>query len=463
MNKQPRTVIIGAGPAGIRAAETLVEYGLCPLVFDEAPRAGGQIYRQPPEPFQRSARQLYGFEAKPAAAVLKSFDHIAKQIDYRPETLVWNADASHLDIWRQQQQKAGRISWREIIIASGATDRILPFPGWTLPGVYSLGGAQVGLKYQGCAIGEKVVLAGSGPLLYLLAWQYKKAGVDVRAVLDYADMRQKLRALPGMSRAPKVMAKGLYFIAWLRSHGVALISNASIVDARGDDRVSALRWQSRGRPGKIEEIACDAVAFGYGLRSETQLADLLGCRFNYSEAQHAWLPEQQNGRTSQPNVYLAGDGAGILGAEAAELSGERAALLLLRQRNMAIDEQRLGELEKKLARLQRFAQGLDSAFPFPDEWAAKVPDDTVICRCEQITAGEIRRTAAETGCDEINQLKAFCRTGMGRCQGRMCGIAAAELLARIQGKTSQQVGRLRAQSPLKPIPITLQNREADDD
>ncbi|MCG8708263.1 FAD-dependent oxidoreductase [Brenneria sp. 4F2] len=461
MNKQPRTVIVGAGPAGIRAAETLVRYGVIPLVIDEGARAGGQIYRQPPRAFQRTARQLYGFEAKAAAAVLKRFDHLETQVDYRPDTLVWNADASHLDIWSQQQ--VARIAWREIIIASGATDRILPFPGWTLPGVYSLGGAQVGLKYQGCAIGKKVVLAGSGPLLYLLAWQYKKAGVDVRAVLDYADMRQKLRALPDMSRAPKVMAKGLYFIAWLRSHGVALIANAGIVDAQGDDRVSALRWQSRDQPGKIETIACDAVAFGYGLRSETQLADLLGCRFSYQDAQHAWLPQQQNGRTSQPNVYLAGDGAGILGAQAAELSGERAALLLLRQRRVAIDERRLGALEKKLARLQRFAQGLDSAFPFPDEWAARVPDETVICRCEQITAGEIRRTVAETGCDEVNQLKAFCRTGMGRCQGRMCGIAAAELLAHIQGKTAEQVGRLRAQSPLKPIPISLQNREADDD
>lgn len=455
MNNPPAPVIVGAGPAGIRAAQTLVEHGLRPTVIDESPRAGGQIYRQPPPNFQRTPRQLYGFESEAAKAVHAALAQIAERIDYRPCELVWGADAQALDLWNSNQQTFSRVPWQQVIIATGATDRILPFPGWTLPGVYSLGGAQVALKYQGCAIGSQVVLAGSGPLLYLLAWQLKKAGVYLCAVLDYADFPQQIAALPALGRAPKVLMKGLYYLAWLRSQGVALYSGARLHSAVGDTQVSGLRWHRKGQPDKLHQIDCDAVAFGYGLRSETQLADLLGCEFDYSPRQHAWLARQSQGLSSRPGVYLAGDGAGILGAAAAELSGERAALLLLQQRNITIDLARLAAINRRLDRLNHFANGLDNAFPFPADWAEQVPDDTVICRCEQISAGEIRHTVAASGCREINQLKSLCRSGMGRCQGRMCGIATAELLASASGQSTAQSGRLRAQIPIKPIPVFI--------
>ncbi|EIC84315.1 NAD(P)/FAD-dependent oxidoreductase [Serratia sp. M24T3] len=461
MNNAFPPVVIGAGPAGVRAAQTLVEHGLHPIVIDESPRAGGQIYRQQPPHFQRTPRQIYGFDARAAQAVHQTFEQLTGQIDYRPSELAWGADEQALDLWNAHSQKFSRVPWRQVIIATGATDRILPFPGWTLPGVYSLGGAQVALKYQGCSIGRKVVLAGSGPLLYLLAWQYRKAGVDVRAVLDYADSAQKMAALPALSKAPKVLMKGLYFIAWLRSQGVALHSGARILSATGETQVSGLRWQSKNHPQRIEQIDCDAVAFGYGLRSETQLADLFGCEFDYSTRQRAWLPRQQQGASSKKGVYLAGDGAGILGAAAAELSGERAALRLLQQADIPINNRRLSAINQRLDRFNHFARGLDNAFPFPDDWASSAPDDTIICRCEQVSAGEIRRTIAETGCREINQLKAFCRSGMGRCQGRMCGIATAELLASTSGQSTEQSGRLRAQIPIKPIPVFTAEKEHD--
>jgi NADPH-dependent 2,4-dienoyl-CoA reductase/sulfur reductase-like enzyme len=455
MSNSPAPVVVGAGPAGIRAAQTLVEHGLRPAVIDESPCAGGQIYRQQPPNFQRTPRQLYGFESEAAKAVHATFAQIAERIDYRPNELVWGADARALELWNSNQQTFSRVPWQQVIIATGATDRILPFPGWTLPGVYSLGGAQVALKYQGCAIGRQVVLAGSGPLLYLLAWQYKKAGVDLRAVLDYADFPQQMAALPALGRAPKVLLKGLYYVAWLRSQGVALYGGARIHSAVGTAQVSGLRWHRKGKPDNLQHIDCDAVAFGYGLRSETQLADLLGCEFEYSTQQHAWLARQQQGVSSQPGVYLAGDGAGILGAAAAELSGERAALKLLQSIDIKIDLGRLAAINRRLERLNHFANGLDNAFPFPEGWAAQVPDDTVICRCEQISAGEIRHTVAESGCREINQLKSLCRSGMGRCQGRICGIATAELLASASGQSTAQSGRLRAQIPIKPIPVFI--------
>jgi bacterioferritin-associated ferredoxin len=158
-------------------------------------------------------------------------------------------------------------------------------------------------------------------------------------------------------------------------------------------------------------------------------------------------------------VYLAGDGAGIMGADAAEWAGELAALTLLADAGVSVDAARALLLQGKLHNLQRFRAGLERAFPFPENWAAQAPDELVVCRCEHITAGELRRTVRESGAKEMNRLKALSRVGMGRCQGRMCGVAAAEILAQASGQAPEQVGRLRAQAPIKPIPIHLLQSE----
>ena len=446
-------VVVGAGPAGVRAAQTLVAHGVHPVVMDEAPRAGGQIYRQPPAHFQRTAQTLYGFEAARAQAVHNAFESLQSQIDYHPDSLVWNAQGGLLDVLHGPTQTTQSFPYQQLIVATGATDRVLPIPGWTLPGVYALGGAQVALKYQGCAIGQRVVFMGTGPLLYLVAYQYAKAGVEVAAVLDTARFSDQLAALPAMLSQPAVVAKGLYFVAWLRAHGVALHSGVRPLRILGDARVRAVVWHD-GRQERT--LDCDAIGFGYALRSETQLADLLGCRFAFAPQQRAHLPERDAaGRSSVAGVYLAGDGAGIMGADAAEWAGERAALALLADHGVAVDTARAQSLEQKLKRLQTFRSGLERAFPFPIGWAAQAPDELVVCRCEHITAGELRRTVQATGADELNRLKALSRVGMGRCQGRSCGVAAAEILAHAAGKPVAQVGRLRGQAPIKPIPIHL--------
>ena len=177
-----RVLVVGAGPAGSRAAETLVKHGVRPIVIDEAPRNGGQIYRQQPEGFTRPARTLYGLEAKKATHLHDGFAALAGRVDYRPETLVWN-------LWSGIAYTMGpggpeEVPYDALLLATGAMDRAMPLPGWTLPGVYSMGGAQVALKYQACAIGRRVAFCGTGPLLYLVAYQYKHAGAEVVAVLD---------------------------------------------------------------------------------------------------------------------------------------------------------------------------------------------------------------------------------------------------------------------------------------
>ncbi len=452
-----RPAIVGAGPAGVRAAQTLVAHGLRPVVIDEAPRAGGQIYRRPPAGLaQRTARTLYGFESKRAEALHQAFDALRGRIDHRPDSLVWNAQDHQLDVLHNPTRGTSRVPYSHLIVATGATDRVLPVPGWTLPGVYTLGGAQVALKFQGCAIGRRVVFMGTGPLLYLVAYQYAKAGVQVAAVLDTARLADQLAATPAMLSQPAVFAKGVYYVGWLRAHGIALHGGVRPLRVLGDEaqgRVTGVAWQD----GNEERtLACDAVGFGYALRSETQLADLLGCRFDYAPLHRAHLPVRDAaGRASVEGVYLAGDGAGIMGADAAEWAGERAALALLSDNGVAVDTARAAELERRLDRITGFRHGLERAFPVPDDWAAHAPDELVVCRCENVTAGSLRRTIADAGASEMNRLKALSRVGMGRCQGRMCGVAAAEILAHATQQPLQQVGRLRGQAPIKPIPIRL--------
>lgn len=447
----PSVVIIGAGPAGIRAAQTLVAHGVRPVLLDEAARGGGQIYRRQPANFKRSPVKLYGFEAGKANALHQTIDTLREQLDYRPETLVWNAEDGALDTLHEG--RAARLAFSRVIVATGATDRILPVPGWTLPGVYSLGAAQIALKFQGCAIGERVVFAGSGPLLYLVAYQYAKAGAKVVAVLDSSPLSAQARALPGLLSQPATLAKGIYYRSWLTAHGIPVHQDVSLTGINGEQRVQSLTW--RNAKGN-QHLECDAVAFAHGLRSETQLADLLGCEFAWNPLNRAWLPQRDSaGRSSVAEVYLAGDGAGIMGADAAEMAGERAALALLEDIGYLIPPQRGAQLEQALGRIDTFRQGLERAFVFPEHWAAEAPNDVMICRCEEVRAGDIRQVVRE-GHWEINRVKAHCRVGMGRCQGRMCGAAAAEIIACESQRCVSDIGRLRAQAPIKPLPFGLE-------
>jgi NADPH-dependent 2,4-dienoyl-CoA reductase/sulfur reductase-like enzyme len=297
------------------------------------------------------------------------------------------------------------------------------------------------------------VFAGSGPLLYLVAYQYAKAGANVVAVLDSSPFSAQARALPDLLTQPGTLAKGIYYRGWLTAHGIPVHQGATLNRIDGQRRVQSLTWSNAKSQYPLD---CDAIAFAHGLRSETQLADLLGCEFAWNPLNRAWLPQRDRaGRSSVTEVYLAGDGAGIMGADAAEMAGERAALALLEDIGYLIPSQRPAQLEQALERIGDFRQGLERAFAFPEHWAADVADDVMVCRCEEVRAGDIRQVVRE-GHWEINRVKAHCRVGMGRCQGRMCGAAAAEIIACESQRAVSDIGRLRAQAPIKPLPFGLE-------
>jgi NADPH-dependent 2,4-dienoyl-CoA reductase/sulfur reductase-like enzyme len=454
-----RIIIVGAGPAGVRAAEAAVAAGLRPVVIDEGRRDGGQIYRRQPEGFERSYATLYGTEAHRAQALHQSFEALRGRIDYRPETLAWNVAEQRLHV--SQGTRTLALPFDALIIASGATDRLMPVRGWNLAGTYSLGAAQIALKAQACAVGRRVVFLGTGPLLYLVAAQYVKAGASVAAVLDTSPFSLRLKALAKLLARPDVLVKGLALVAALRRSGVALMTGITPVEISGNAESGVNAVSVRDRAGAIRRFDCDAVALGYHLRPETQLADLARCEFRFDAATRQWLPViDADGRSSVGGVYLAGDGARVLGADGAEAAGRLAALAALADAGLPVSAEEIARLRKILVRMDRFRLGLAKAFPWPAEAAAQLPDDAIVCRCETISAGELRHVAREKGASELNRAKAFSRVGMGRCQGRYCGHAAAEIVAAAAGIPLERVGRLRGQAPVKPLPIATETVDA---
>lgn len=460
-------VIIGTGPAGIRAAQTLVKAGLRPLVLDEGARSGGQIYRQPLVDDGRSYAKRYGSEAAKAKALHDAFEALKPAIDYCPETLVWNISASaesrFLDMLSAGQYR--RIECSQLILATGATDRVLPFAGWTTPGVYTLGASQTALKAQGVTIGKELVFMGSGPLLYLVAWQYMKAGAKVVAVLDTAPFNAKMHLAQLAMHAPRIVALGLFYGLQLRLAGVKTFYDVRPDSVIGQSSVEGIRFHIQGETD-VQTLACDALAYGFALRPETQLADLAGCAFEFNERDRAWLPVRDaQGRTSEKNVYIAGDGSGIAGADAAEISGELAAWALLRDHGLSVDAARISKLGKAHRKIIVQRDILEKAFPFPANWFDTVAADVTLCRCEEIAVGEALSVMDSSDVQEINRLKALSRVGMGRCQGRMCTAAATELLSAKQHIAPAQAGRLRAQAPVKPVPLgfgDLQNQSVSE-
>ena len=231
-----------------------------------------------------------------------------------------------------------------------------------------------------------------------------------------------------------------------------MIYGARAIRVEGTEGVEAITWVTSD--GKARRADCDAVGASFGLRSETQLADLAGCEFAYDAALRQWLPRRTAaGRTTVDTVYLAGDCAGIGGADVAELLGERTAYAIQEDVGLPVDAARVASIEQRLRRFNRFRDGLERAYPFPHHLLEGLDDRTVVCRCEGVSLGELRCLYEKTHPPEVNRQKAFSRVGLGRCQGRVCGLAAAELLGRLGQYPIQSVGRLRTQPPIKPISI----------
>lgn len=452
-----QVVIVGAGPAGIAAAATLAPSGAAITVIDEAPRPGGQIHRTPAPGLALDMRRVLADGYTAYQQFHATVASLRDRVRFQPDTLAWNVYGGELHI--ASSTHLDSIRYDALILATGATDRAMPVPGWTLPGVFTLGAAQVLLKSQGCLLGDNVVFCGSSPLLYLAALQYLRIGGRVAAVIDSTRFADKLRAVPGLCAVPALLAKGLAYLAQLRQRGVRILNGTPIETIEGRQRVKAVTYLAAD--GVRHRIACDAVAYGHGLRAETQLAELAGCELRYDSTHRQYLPVvDMDGRAGHA-IYLAGDGCNIGGAQAATLSGALAAQAVATDLALSIPPLDAPTHRQKLHRLYQFQRAMAGAFAWPYQAAASLRDDATVCRCENVSAGEIRGSLRlPLGVSEVNRVKAATRCGMGRCQGRMCGPAVTEMTATMLGRIDAPLDRLRAQPPVKPLPIAVADTAA---
>lgn len=445
-------VIVGAGPAGLAAARSLIAAGVRPVVLDESAAPGGQGFRRLSPQMAPDRTRLFKAEVPAMIRRETAEDAVLAACDYRPGTLVWGHQDASLELLGPNGYES--LAYRQLLLSVGATDRLLPLPGWTLPGVFTLGGAQVSLKRHASFIGHRVVFAGSSPLLYLAAAQYLRLGLKAVAVLDTTPLRAKLRALPAMLRHDvRTTLYGLRLMAELRHAGVAVRSGVRLRRVLGGERVEGIVLCDANN--NVSTIGCDAVALGYGLRPETQLAELAGADFAFDALHRHWFPKTDDSGRAGERLWVVGDGARTGGAKAAGLAGELAALsMLAASGRAAADPGHADRLQAGLVRQRAFQDAMAGAFRWPREALLALPEDTVVCRCERVALDSIcKAIKAPLGPVEVNRVKAVTRCGMGRCQGRFCGPALSELTALVTGLPDTAVGRLRAQAPVRPIPL----------
>ena len=444
-------LVIGAGPAGLAAALSAADCGLSVVVADENPRAGGQIYRGLADNPLRDCERILGADYLAGKPLLRRF--AASGIDHLPSTSVWQiADDNTAYL---SGAHPGVVKARFIALASGAQERPLPLAGWTTPGVMTVGAAQILLKSAALLPPKDVVLVGSGPLVDRFSEQVCQAGGAIQAIVDTTraiDQVKALRHLPQALRSPRLLRRGIGLLTKLRRRSIERIVGASDIAIVGDTQVSAIEFRVGG---KNRRLATSSVLLHAGLIPQTNFSSALGCEHRWNPQQFCWQPECDEWfESTRHGLFIVGDGANIVGAEAAELSGRIAALAIACQAEKISVDQRNAQahpLRKAWQALFAARPLLDAFYPPPAECFSP-PDAAIVCRCESVTAGQIR-DAARLGASGPNQVKALTRAGMGSCQGRLCACVTAELVAETSGLTIGQVAMLRSRFPVKPVTL----------
>ena len=455
-------VIIGGGPGGLSAAIAAANAGTKVLVVDENLQLGGQIYRQLPETFRAAEPGRLGADYVDSRSLLKEVQNLSDAITIWNDALVWSVfDSNLLAIARGNELVL--LDANAIVVATGAYERPVPVPGWTLPGVMTAGGAQVLIKSQRIRPGQRALLAGAGPLQLVVANQMLDAGMEVVAVAESNTTAGAWRFLPDLMHQPGLMIQGLKYLYRLKRAGVQILQSHVLQGLQGTQEVEQAflgKVDSRCRPiaGEVKRFEVDTVCIGYGLIPTTWVTSMLGCRHVYVPMIGGWVPQlDENMQTDQPGVFVAGDGAGIAGVLVAKMEGTLAGLYAAAHAGIIIEDkaaQTARAVRKKLAAMGKFRRAIDRMYRIYPDLYANVTDDTIICRCEGITAGEIRK-AVRQGTMNLNDIKKRTRSGMGYCQGTHCLPTIAAMLAREFGARPEDIPMMTTRPPARPIPLSL--------
>ena len=459
MTEQADIVVVGAGPAGLSAAIATAEAGVKVVLIDGYGQPGGQYFKQLPGAFTAAATTGHQRHAE------RFFRQIERpEITLLTETLVWGIYEDNL-LTLYGPQAPDRLQARMVILATGAYDRPVAFPGWTLPGVMTAGAAQTMLKFQRIVPGQRVLLAGSGPLQLAVAAGLAWSGVEVVAVLEAAQLFPA-----GLKRAAAMwdqwarLAEGFNYASTLWQAGVPYRLGWGIVSAHGsvtagvkEAVIAKLDADWRPIPGTEQTVECDTICLGYGFVPSTELSRLAGVEHVYHPQLGGWVPVRDEfGQTTVPNLYVVGDGAGIGGASLAMIEGRLAGLAAARrcQEDTASVEHLSGRDRVALARERRFQRMYGQLFtpgPGLNELADK---DTILCRCEAVSLAQVEDAVA-MGADSASAVKSLTRTGMGECQGRICASLVAAQIARLTGRQPEQIGTYTVRPPIHPLPLEV--------
>ncbi len=444
---QVDVAVIGAGPSGTAAAIHAAEAGVDVALIDEHPQAGGAIWRGLANA-SGSRRQTLLRDYPDGGAMLDRLG--AAKLRRIHAATVWEVTRDRV-IFYSQAGVARQLAARRIILANGALERPMPFPGWTMPGVLTAGAAQIMLKTSGITPPGPVVMAGSGPLVLLVAAQLLEAGQPPEAIIDTTprdNWKSALRHLPVQSSARQILAKGLKLKRDLRRAGIPVYRGATDLEALGDGTVSGVRFRHRAH---MTTLNCSTLLVHCGVVPNTQISRAIGLDHVWDETGQFWRPHVDDmQRSSVAGILIAGDGGGIAGAEAAVHSGRIAAMAAL-DGLADVAETAFDHARKALARHMAIRPFLDT-FYAPAAEFQRPGNDTIVCRCEEVTAGQIRQLVRQ-GCHDPNAVKSLGRAGMGPCQGRYCGQTVSHLVAEVRNEPVSDVGYFRLRPPIKPVTL----------
>jgi len=445
-------VVIGAGPAGLAAAIEATSRGLAVALIDEQVAPGGQIYRAITTTPVRQ-REILGTDYWRGETLVAAFARSGAT--HSPRTTAWavTREGDGFEIGLSTDGAAHLIRAAHVILATGAQERPFPIPGWTLPGVMTAGGAQILLKSAGLIPGGATALAGSGPLLYLIAAQFAAAGARIECLLDTTPRgrwRNVLGHAPDFVSSP-YLAKGWSLLRAARSM-TRIIKGVENLAAIGEGKLEGVRFTTGGRS---HDIPADLLLLHQGVVPGINLSNAIGCEHRWDATQACFTPTVDEwGATSVPGITIAGDAASIAGARAAEARGRLAALhaaCMLGHLDAPQRDAHSGAARRELERWSRGRRFVDALYLPATQF--RIPSgDTVVCRCEEVTAQQIINTV-KLGCTGPNQMKSFLRCGMGPCQGRMCGLTVTELIAKERGVSPAETGYYRLRFPIKPITL----------
>ena len=513
-------IIVGSGMAGMSAADTLTGHGLDILIIDENSHVGGQLIRKVPKKATLFSR------IEPDVMKQKGFALVRK---IKKQNLKQDRNESHHGITRRVQaqvmgifddnrllirmtsqdrqnkqnngEKILTLQAEHFILATGARERYLPFKGWDLPGVISLGAAQIFMKSHGVLPAQETLIAGSSPLQMVLATEMLSNGGKVTALLDENNFKKKLGFLPyAMDHWPKLMEGGFHMGKMVLGR-IPMRQGVRVVEACGQrsgsqglEAIIVAKTNVKGDVIRGTEMTYKtrSLCMGYGFVPNIELPIQAGCDTVYDKNKGGWVVLVNDRlETSIPSVFAAGEITGIAGAKKSHVEGMLAALSILErydisadnvwnnghirlpdttkhERNRLIDREQDGEIQtdtkndfqqkfrKLLSQRRRqmdYGLFLNSLCRVPSSAYAAIPDDTVICRCEEITMGAIKKSVSQ-GFHTTGALKKATRCGMGRCQGRICGPVIFDIMTALTQKRAEEIGASHSRAPVKNMPVS---------